>query len=347
MKVYIIKESKFFFNGKESYDLPLMGKSSMDILLKEFPEADCLSQEDFDLKKFDCSDGALLIRSSYPMFSRKDADKIVKYFRNNKFVTVKFPAGLVLVKGHLSETESIDYSSGTPLDSLASYPVVLEEVRKSVLSSLMSNGVMIEDPASAYISLDAQIEAGATIMHDCHIMGASVIKSGAVVKPYSNIENSIIGHNTTVTASTLDNASVGNNTTVGPNAYLRPDSYIGDDCRIGDFVEIKNAKIGNGTKISHLSYVGDADVGERVNVGCGVVFVNYDGKNKHRSRVGNECFLGSNCNLVAPVTLGDHSFVAAGTTLTKDLQRGDFCIGRCRETVKADRAFDYYGTKGN
>ncbi len=344
MKTYIIKENKFTFNGVNCYDMPIMGKSSIEFLLGEFPDAAFLSEEEFDLKKFDCTNGALVIRSSYPTFERKTADRILKYFASHTFSSVKFKAGLVVGKSKNSESQTIDVECGSQLDSLSSYAAVLDEVRKNIISSHLKNGVLIENPASTFISATTVIEAGAVIKHDVEITGNSVIKSGAVINAYTNIKDGVIGSNSTVTSSTVESAIVGSGTTVGPNAYLRPKAVIGDNCRIGDFVEIKNAVIGNGTKVSHLSYVGDATVGERVNVGCGVVFVNYDGRHKHKSVIGNECFIGSNCNLIAPVTMADNSFLAAGTTLTKDLNTGDFCIGRERETVKENRALNYFGT---
>lgn len=347
MNIYIIKEKKFEFENKASYDLPIMGVTTMQALLSEFPEAKCITEEEYDLKAFDFSDGALLIRSSYPCFSRKIADKIMEYFAAKKLSVLKFKAGIVMGRDLGGEADSVEVPCGTPLDSVAAYHTVLDEIRKSVIAMHIQSGVLIENPASAYIASTVKIEAGAAIKHDVHIMGDSVIKSGAVIDPYSNITDSVVGHGARVTSSTLIKAVVGDDTTVGPNAYLRPDSVIGNGCRIGDFVEIKNAKIGDGTKVSHLSYVGDADVGKNVNVGCGVVFVNYDGRNKHRSTVGDDCFIGSNSNLVAPVTLEDNSFVAAGTTLTQNLKSGDFCIGRSRETIKPDRAYKYYGKKKN
>ena len=141
----------------------------------------------------------------------------------------------------------------------------------------------------------------------------------------------------------LRGARVGKNCTVGPFAHLRKGANVGDNCRVGDFVEIKNSVVGEGTKVSHLAYVGDADVGENCNIGCGVVFCNYDGKNKHRTRVGNNCFIGSNVNLIAPVEIADGAFVAAGTTVTEGAGKGDFVIGRVRQQIRAGGAKRYLG----
>ena len=127
---------------------------------------------------------------------------------------------------------------------------------------------------------------------------------------------------------------VGENTTVGPFAYLRPDTKVGNHCRIGDFVELKNSTIGDGTKVSHLTYVGDSDVGERVNFGCGTVTVNYDGAKKYRTTIGNDVFVGCNSNLVAPVTLSDGAYTAAGSTITDDVPESTLAIARARQVNK-------------
>lgn len=121
---------------------------------------------------------------------------------------------------------------------------------------------------------------------------------------------------------------------MGPFAYIRPGSTIGDGCKVGDFVEVKNSSMGNGSKSSHLTYIGDADVGKNVNLGCGVVFVNYDGAKKYRSTVGDDSFVGCNSNLIAPVHLGEGVYVAAGTTITEDVPDDSLCIGRSRQTNK-------------
>lgn len=216
-----------------------------------------------------------------------------------------------------------------------------ELLRKKIIDRHLENGVMIYNPESVRIDFGVRIESGVEIHQNNCLRGDTVIKSGCVLNPNNIITDSVIAENVQLTSSTLEQATVGEKTCVGPNAYLRPHSEIGSGCRIGDFVEIKNAKIGNGTKVSHLTYVGDATVGENVNIGCGVVFVNYNGKTKSRSYVGNNCFLGCNCNLIAPLTVGDNCFIAAGTTLTKDLPSNAFCIGRSHEEIKENRASKY------
>lgn len=185
---------------------------------------------------------------------------------------------------------------------------------------------------SAKVAPDAKIAPGVTIE------GRSVIGEGAVIRPGCIIEDSVIGARTEVTASVLTGAKVGEDCTVGPFAYLRKGADIADGCRIGDFVEVKNARVGERTKVAHLTYVGDCEIGKGCNIGCGVVFVNYDGKRKNRTVVGDRCFIGSNCNIIAPVSIKDGCYIAAGTTVTDDVGKDDLVIGRVRQVVKPGRA---------
>lgn len=157
----------------------------------------------------------------------------------------------------------------------------------------------------------------------------------------SNISHSEIGENTKVVRSEIKESRIGKNCEIGPFSHIRPNSSISDGCRIGNFVEIKKSQIGEGTKISHLCYVGDATLGKNVNVGCGVIFANYDGADKHEIHVGDNVFIGSNCNLIAPLKIGDNVFVAAGSTVTKNLAKNSFCIARERETIREGRTNKY------
>ena len=173
------------------------------------------------------------------------------------------------------------------------------------------------------------------------VKGNTVLGDGCVVGSFSYIENSTIGANTVIKSSRITDSSVGCNSTVGPNAHLRNNATVGDNCRVGNFVEIKNSVLHDGVKAAHLSYVGDADVGARTNIGCGVVFFNFDGQKKHHTTVGEDCFIGCNANLVAPVTLGRDCFVACGTTVDKSMPDGAFSIGRSYLIVKEGRAHKY------
>lgn len=177
------------------------------------------------------------------------------------------------------------------------------------------------------------------------VKGNTVLHDNCVVGSFSFLENAEIGENTVVKASRICDSTVGSNCTVGPNAHLRNNARVKDNCRVGNFVEIKNSVLEQGVKASHLAYIGDATVGKNTNVGCGVIFVNYDGKTKHKTSVGENCFIGCNANLVAPLKIGNNCFVACGTTVDKDIPDGAFSIGRSYLTVKEGRAEKYLQKK--
>ncbi len=211
-------------------------------------------------------------------------------------------------------------------------------MRSRINSKIMKSGVTIIDPETTYISGKCKIGNGCTIYPNNILEGESVIGENSTLYPNNHIVNTRIGDTCEVRSSTLLDAAIGNDTTVGPNAYLRPKTVVGNNCRVGDFVEIKNSTIGNGTKISHLAYIGDADLGENINVSCGVVFVNYDGKSKFRSTVGDNAFIGCNANLVSPVIIGEGSYVAAGSTITDEVPKDALAIARQRQTNKENWA---------
>ncbi len=207
------------------------------------------------------------------------------------------------------------------------------KLRRRINRNLMLSGVTIIDPDSTYIDAGVSIGQDAVVYPGVTLEGKTIIGEGAVLYPGSRIADSTIGALTKVQNSVVLNSSVGENSTIGPYAYLRPGSIVGNGCRVGDFVEVKNSVIRDGAKVSHLSYIGDGEIGEKSNIGCGVVFVNYDGKKKSKTIVGKNAFVGCNANLVAPVTVGDGAYIAAGSTVTKDVQEDALCIARSRQTV--------------
>ncbi len=173
------------------------------------------------------------------------------------------------------------------------------------------------------------------------VRGNSVLCDGAVIGSGSVIVDSIVGSNCVVTNSRIVDSRIGNNTTVGPYAHIRNNSTIADGCRIGNFVEIKNSTIGHGTKASHLSYIGDAIIGQHCNIGCGVIFVNYDGKHKHVSKLGDRVFVGCNSNIVSPVNIGNRVYIACSSTVNVDLDDNSFVIGRSQLTIKHNYSDKY------
>lgn len=195
-------------------------------------------------------------------------------------------------------------------------------MRARIAERHMMNGVTIIDPSSVIIEDSVQIGRDTEIWPGVILRGNTVIGTGCVIGKDTEIIDGTIADDVEITRSVVKESSIGSGTTVGPFAYIRPKNKIGENCKIGDFVEFKNSVFGDRSKASHLAYVGDGDVGEDVNIGCGVVFVNYDGKNKHRSKVGNRAFVGSNSNLIAPVTVNDDGYVAAGVTVRDDVKGG-------------------------
>lgn len=206
-------------------------------------------------------------------------------------------------------------------------------LRKRINTKFMIGGVTMFDPDNTYIEAGVRIGQDVTIYPGVTLEGNTVIADDVILYPGSRITSSSIGWGTKVQNSVIIDSVVGEGSTIGPYAYLRPGSVIGNGCRVGDFVEVKNSVIKDGAKVSHLSYIGDGEIGEKTNIGCGVVFVNYDGKKKSKTTVGKNAFIGCNVNLVAPVTVEDGAYVAAGSTVTKDVESDALCIARSKQTV--------------
>lgn len=200
----------------------------------------------------------------------------------------------------------------------------------------MLGGVTVIDPLNTYIGGDVIIGIDTVIYPGVILEGKTVIGKNAVIGHNSRLVDAVIGDGVDIWSSTIINSSVGEGTHVGPYAYIRPDSSVGKGCKVGDFVELKKAVIGDGTKLSHLTYVGDAEVGKNVNFGCGTVVVNYDGKKKYKTTIGDNAFIGCNSNLVSPVTVNSGAYIAAGSTITDEVPSGALAIARARQVNKDD-----------
>ncbi len=202
----------------------------------------------------------------------------------------------------------------------------------------MLNGVSMINPETITIGHNVRIEGNVTINPNTTVTGSSTIESGAVIGPNTEIHNGIIHKDVTVRHSLIYDSEVHDETTIGPFAHLRKGAEIGKNNRIGNFVEVKKTITGADTKAAHLAYIGDAEVGEDVNFGCGAITVNYDGKKKHKTLIGDNVFIGCNTNLVAPITIEDNVFIAAGSTVTENVPAGSLAIARNRQINKADYA---------
>ena len=206
--------------------------------------------------------------------------------------------------------------------------------RLAGIKKYIDEGVRFVDEFTAYIDDGVKIGAGTVIGPCVTIEGSTVIGKNCFIGQNTVITDSRIADDVQIRSSVITESFIGSGTKVGPFAYLRPESRVGRDCKIGDFVEVKNSSLGDGTKASHLTYIGDSDVGANVNLGCGVVFVNYDGTNKYRSVVEDNAFIGCNSNLVSPVRVGEGAYIAAGSTVTDDVEGDSLYIARTRGTEK-------------
>ncbi|MDY6063209.1 MAG: hypothetical protein SPI53_05430 [Erysipelotrichaceae bacterium] len=202
-----------------------------------------------------------------------------------------------------------------------------------------TRGVIFVDKSRTYISDDAIIGEGTVLYPDVYLEGKCVIGKNCQILPGSFLVNATIGNDTKIISSRITDSSVGDHCSVGPNSHLRLNTKVMNECRIGNFVEFKNTEFGNQSRCAHLTYLGDSVVGEDVNIGCGVVTVNYDGVNKHKTIIQDHAFVGSNSNLIAPLTIGKYGLVAAGSTINKDIEDGDMAIARSRQEYK--KAFGY------
>ncbi len=188
---------------------------------------------------------------------------------------------------------------------------------------------------NVFISTNVVICGSITVARGVSIKN-STIHDGCIIGTNSVIENCDIGNNSIVKSSFIEDSSVGSNCTIGPFAHIRDKTKLGDNCRVGNFVEIKNSTIANDCKMAHLAYIGDADVGENCNIGCGVVFCNFNGEIKSRCKLGKNVFVGSNSNLIAPIEIGDNAYIAGGSTINQEVGQNELAIARARQTNKQD-----------
>lgn len=209
-----------------------------------------------------------------------------------------------------------------------------ENRRLEINKRHLEDGVIFQDINTAYIDETVVIGEGTFIGACVTLEGKTVIGKNCIIRQNTRIKDSTIKDEVEIENSVIIESSVGENTKVGPFAYMRPGSTVGSRCKIGDFVEVKNSSFGDGSKAAHLTYIGDSDIGCDVNLGCGVVFVNYDGTKKYRSEVGDGAFIGCNSNLVSPVKVGDGAYIAAGSTVTDNVEADALYIARAKGTVK-------------
>ena len=229
-----------------------------------------------------------------------------------------------------------DFSESLGVNNRVQLAQAEQVLRQRKCNEVMLAGVTLIDPASTYIGADVVIGNDTIIYPNVVLEGATVIGSDNIIGMNCRFVDSIIGDNNDIQSTTIVESTVGNECKIGPMAYLRPGTVLADQVKIGDFVEVKKSKIGTGTKIPHLSYVGDAVVGSSVNIGCGTITCNYDGVNKYQTTIKDNAFIGSNTNLVAPVVVEEKAFIGAGSTITKDVPADTLAVVRGELRLKDD-----------
>ena len=207
-------------------------------------------------------------------------------------------------------------------------------MRNRINTKHMLAGVTLVDPTNTYIAPNAVIGRDTTIYPNVTIKSNTVIGEDCQIKPNSYLENVQIGNGVKVLSSTISDSKIGDYTSVGPYSHIRNNCELGKHVRVGNFVELKNTTYGDGSKTAHLSYLGDTEVGSNTNIGCGTITVNYDGKNKYKTKIGSDAFIGCNSNLIAPLEIGDGAVVAAGTTVTEDAPDDTLVIARVKQENK-------------
>jgi bifunctional UDP-N-acetylglucosamine pyrophosphorylase/glucosamine-1-phosphate N-acetyltransferase len=221
-----------------------------------------------------------------------------------------------------------DYQETMGINSRSQLAEAEKVLRERKIYQLMDEGINIIDPASTYIEQDVTIGRDTVIEPFTFLRGKTIIGSECIIGPEADIKDSIVGNGVNVNRTVMIEASVGDNCRIGPFAYLRPGTKLSHNVKIGDFVEIKKSNIGEHSKVPHLTYVGDAEVGKNVNIGCGTITCNYDGKHKYRTIIKDRAFIGSNTNLVAPVEVGEGAMIGAGSTVTKDVPPDGLAVAR-------------------
>lgn len=245
--------------------------------------------------------------------------------------------------------QSVKFDSAKPflgINNLEQLAEVTGIIRKRKISELMTEGVQFLNPETVHIEQDVQVGVGSVIYPGVTLLGNTQIGANVTIESGVFIRNSVIHDEASILAhSYLEGALVHSRAGIGPMARLREGADIGEKAKIGNFVEVKKSKLEKGAKVSHLSYVGDAEIGENTNIGCGFISCNYDGANKHKTKIGKNTFIGSDCQMIAPIEIGNDAFVAAGSTISKSVPDGGFAITRAQQVTKEGAAKRFLKTK--
>ncbi len=229
---------------------------------------------------------------------------------------------------------TIDYTMSAGINNREQLNYADQIIQEKIKSTLMKKGVTMRNPASIYIDATVDIDNDVELLSGVMITGRSSIKRGSKIGPNTQLKDVQIGEFNRIISSTIKKSKIGDHNNIGPNAHIRDNADIRNHCRIGNFVEIKNSVLNDDAKVAHLSYIGDATVGARSNIGAGTITCNYDGVNKSRTIIGEDCFIGSNSIIVAPITIADRSVTAAGSVITEDVATGQLAVARAPQVNK-------------
>ena len=258
---------------------------------------------------------------------------------HGEYYLTDMAALLVKAKERVVALETADVHEVLGANTIAEMMELDAEMRMRKAQALMAEGVTIFRPETSVIDGTVTVGADTIVEPFVQLLGRTKIGSGCLIRSYSVIEDSTIGDDVLVrNGSVISTAQVAKGALIGPYSHLRPDSEIGEGAHVGNFVETKKSRLGAGAKANHLSYIGDAEIGAGTNIGAGTITCNYDGKNKHRTTIGANVFVGSDSTLVAPLAIADGSYIAAGSTITEDVPADALALGRARQTTKPDWA---------
>ena len=267
-------------------------------------------------------------------FRWPDLANILPHLQANNAQKEYYLTDAVTQVGKVMAVDVQDYQEILGINDRLQLAAANDIFQRRIHAKWLLAGVTLIDPASITIDETVELQPDVIIEPQTHLRGKTVIKSGSRIGPGSLIENSDLGENVTVLYSVVTDSIIQNNTRIGPYAHLRGHAHVGVGCRIGNFVELKNTQLGDRTNVSHLSYLGDTTAGTQVNVGAGTITANYDGVNKHRTIIGDRTKTCSNSVLVAPITIGNDVYIAAGSTVTEDIADDALVIARSRQVVK-------------
>lgn len=347
----VLKVDNPNFRRSPSYDLAVWGRSMLEWVCAVFEGKTVVCadyKQDDSVRKITkslCggSEYLAVVYSDTPLLTSAAITEAVELMEKNSLGLCRLTRGFVVRSDSLESLDKLStarrYFLSEEDDFLTAYDfkqlaLISDVMRNRILTKHMSAGVYILDPGNTYIDGAVVIEDNVTVGPNNHIKGRSVIRRGAVLREGNSLTDAVVGERTELISSQIVSSEVGADCHVGPYAYLRPNSKVGNGCKVGDFVELKSATMGDGSKASHLSYLGDCELGVNCNVGCGVVFCNYDGKNKRRTVVGNNVFIGSNSNLIAPLVIEDNAYIAAGSTITDNIESYALAVARARQINK-------------